>query len=166
MQSSQTIHAAFEVARCHPKRVGRWLDESNFLVVLSTEDEHSLRELSSRLTNSGFDVVEFTEPDLGGELTAFAVVPHRRASQALSQLPLAFRDYDRGCPKKKREGKLRSTHRAAMRDARESHGEGSQPPVPPRESASLGSLLRWFESILSHFWSPVSKTVASLRRLS
>ena len=76
-----------ELAVRQPEQVRRWHDESNNLVVLSVADEGELTLLASRHP----DAITFTEPDLGGELTAIAFTPGG-APESLSNLPLAGRE--------------------------------------------------------------------------
>lgn len=65
------------------------------LVVLGVRDEVRLEGLADDLGREGLSVTRFHEPDLGGALTALALVV-RGESRALRRLPLLFRDVERG----------------------------------------------------------------------
>lgn len=60
------------------------------LVLLEVEDEQALYDLAEAVEIQGHGLVRFHEPDLDGELTAFAV--DSGAYRYLSSLPLAFRE--------------------------------------------------------------------------
>jgi hypothetical protein len=83
------VHAAFDFAVFHPELTQSWHDESNYLVVVTTENEKTLAELQSIIE---FDLklrhIGVTEPDMDDELTAVAVEPSDDVRRLLSSLPL------------------------------------------------------------------------------
>jgi hypothetical protein len=84
----QAAHAALAFAIRHPQFAGEWDAASGTLVLLAAEDELALCWLLDRASRDGSLAVPFREPDLGGALTAVALLG---ASQpALTSLPLAL----------------------------------------------------------------------------
>ena len=81
LQLAQACHAAREFSLNYPGDA-----QGENLVVLEVPSEPELAELAARLPGPS---VRFHEPDLGGELTAFAT--DGRARRLLSHLPLAGR---------------------------------------------------------------------------
>lgn len=71
----------------HAEAIEAWKGN---LVCLCVPNMLALSELLCRLQRQGFAVASFSEPDLGGELTAIAV--EGSAGRQLSSLPLAIRE--------------------------------------------------------------------------
>lgn len=92
LQAAQVAHAAFAFAYEHRPIATQWLEESNYLIVLSVPNEAALHELAERADGLRLPVTVFREPDLDNELTAIAVAPCRATESMLSQLPLALRE--------------------------------------------------------------------------
>ena len=67
-----------------------WLRDSNYVVVLSVPDVHSLVAHYDRLPTSSAKALVL-EPDLGDVVTAFAVLGND-AGRALANRPLAGKD--------------------------------------------------------------------------
>lgn len=89
LQIAQAVHAAFEFAHQHPDATTTWLEDSNYIVILSVPDEATLIEHHTAASEAPTTLVR--EPDIGDEATALAIGPsgyHRR----LSNLPLAGRE--------------------------------------------------------------------------
>ena len=82
------MHAALDFAVAHPALVARWHGDSNTLVVLAAPDELALSWLCADARALGLLAVPFSEPDLGGALTAVALEPAAR--RLVAHLPLAL----------------------------------------------------------------------------
>lgn len=88
LQLAQACHAAVKLCDEHGTS---WLAEYPNLVVLQVPDEWTLSQLVDNLSEH-FVVVEFTEPDLGGQVTAVAIAPDERVRDHVSTLPLAGKE--------------------------------------------------------------------------
>lgn len=89
---AQSLHAAFGYASAYPRQVGRWLRESQFLVVVSVPDESGLLALALRSSATGLPHCLWSEPDLDGQATAIALAPGPVAKRLCANLPLAGRE--------------------------------------------------------------------------
>lgn len=69
-----------------------WHFKSNFLVILTVEDEDALQGLVDEAARRGMTFTPFTEPDLDDELTALALEPSPDAEKLVANLPLALRE--------------------------------------------------------------------------
>lgn len=76
----------------HPELTKEWHHVSNFLVILTVEDEDALRNLREDARNRGIKHTAFTEPDLDDEMTAIALEPSPDAEKLVANLPLALRE--------------------------------------------------------------------------
>ena len=90
LQAAQVAHAAFQFAYEHRPLAHSWLQESNFLIILSVESEDELHLLAGAAQDIGLPVTKFTEPDIGDELTAIAIAPSPQTVELTSSLPLAL----------------------------------------------------------------------------
>lgn len=70
-----------------------WYSKSNHLVLLSCENEESLKQLLEKASIKGIKASAFTEPDFNDELTAIAFEPSDDTCKLVSSLPLAFKEY-------------------------------------------------------------------------
>jgi hypothetical protein len=91
----QAAHAALAFAIRHPQFTGEWDAASGTLVLLAAEDELALCRLLDRAVRDGSPAVPFREPDLGGALTAVALLGAPQA--ALARLPLALEGGETTC---------------------------------------------------------------------
>ena len=92
LQIAQSVHAAFHFFRDWPALAGRWLTESEFLVVVAVPDELALAELAARAVEEGIARTIWREPDLDNAITAVALEPGEVAARLCAQMPLALRD--------------------------------------------------------------------------
>lgn len=90
-QATQATHAALAFAVEFPELTKAWHDESNYLVVLATENEQELVQYLNEATDRGLRTTAFREPDLGDQLTAIVLEPGVEARRLCSNLPLALR---------------------------------------------------------------------------
>jgi len=94
VQASQLVHAIAEFSVEYPDEFINWHDISNYVALLSVEDEESLLKLANKLSDRGLSVSLFQEPDLKNQYTSFTVEACDRARKLTSSLPRAFREYD------------------------------------------------------------------------
>ena len=94
-QLSQTNHASSQFAYENPLEFREWVEKSNYIVILSTENEIQLQEIKQKLINREITFSEFIEPDYGNQLTAIAISPYYsdQISRLLSSLPLAGKEF-------------------------------------------------------------------------
>lgn len=90
LQSAQVAHAAFEFAYEHRPLAHSWQKESNFLIILSTQDELELTELGHSAEELNLPVSWFREPDIEDQLTAIAIAPSPDTVELTAHLPLAL----------------------------------------------------------------------------
>lgn len=90
LQAAQVAHAAFQFAYEHRPLAAQWLEESNFLIILSVADEIELFRLGQRADKANLPVTYFNEPDIDDELTAIAVAPSPKTVELMFELPLAL----------------------------------------------------------------------------
>lgn len=93
LQAAQVAHAAFQFGYEHRPLAAQWLTESNFLIILSVENEVALKERGFAAEELNLPVTWFREPDLEDSLTAIAVAPSPATVELMSDLPLALREY-------------------------------------------------------------------------
>lgn len=91
-QACQASHAAFSFAVENPEIVQKWHTESNFLIIVTVEDEDALRSLLDEATQRGILTTSFIEPDLDSEMTAIVLEPTLEARRLVANLPLALRE--------------------------------------------------------------------------
>ena len=89
LKIAQTGHAVANFARFLPDRFHNWHRNSEYLIVLETENSDSLEEMVSKACEKGLMAVEFREPDLKNQLTAVAFPPDSRNNQLFRELKLA-----------------------------------------------------------------------------
>lgn len=92
-QASQLTHAAQQFEKEHFDVQNEWYSKSNHLVLLSCENEESLKKLLLKSNIKGIKCSAFTEPDMDNQLTAIAFEPGENTCKLVSSLPLAFKEY-------------------------------------------------------------------------
>jgi hypothetical protein len=66
------------------------MENSEYLVSLSTDNEDKLQRLFYKLQDYGADVVAFTEPDIGDQLTAICYYGTPELRKITNKLELAL----------------------------------------------------------------------------
>lgn len=90
---AQAVHASFGFFHEHPLLVGLWLLRSNYLVIVSVENEAALLDLITEASSRGIARTAVREPDLAGEpVTAVAFAPGPPARKLCASLPLALKE--------------------------------------------------------------------------
>lgn len=94
-QLAQTNHALAQFAYENPLEFREWVEKSNYIVILSTENETQLQEIKQKLINRGITFSEFIEPDYGNQLTSIAISPYYsdEVGCLFSSLPLAGKEF-------------------------------------------------------------------------
>lgn len=92
LQCAQVAHAAFQFAYEHRPLAAQWLQESNFLIILSEENEERLIAFGKWIEQNNIPVTWFTEPDINDQVTAIALAPSPRTVELCKTLPLAMRE--------------------------------------------------------------------------
>ncbi len=87
-QMAQLGHAISEFWQSHRELAEEWHNQSNFICILHTDDEHSLTRLLIQARSNGIPHAQFREPDYDDELTA--IVIHPTGKHLVRHLPLAF----------------------------------------------------------------------------
>lgn len=72
----------------HPEEAKAWHTFSNYLVLLTTEDESSLEKLIYKAESKGIKYTIFREPDIDNQITSVAFEPCEKTRKLLSNLPL------------------------------------------------------------------------------
>lgn len=93
LAAAQVAHAAFLFSYEHRPLAAQWLQESNFLIILSVANEIDLYRLGQQAAKANLPVSYFNEPDIGDQLTAIAVAPSLKTVALMADLPLAFAEY-------------------------------------------------------------------------
>lgn len=91
-QLAQVAHVMSSFAIEHSDVHADWQTNSNYLVILSVEDEISLSSILEKARELGIKTSSFIEPDLGDQLTAIALEPSEETYRITSSLPLALKE--------------------------------------------------------------------------
>ena len=89
-QVAQSVHAAAEFAKQFPNQFKKWGKYSNYVISLSTPTEENLQRLYEKLKWRGANVVVFTEPDIGDQLTAICFYGTPEMRKITNKLNLAL----------------------------------------------------------------------------
>lgn len=95
LESVQALHAAVELAILRPEEAMAWRRASQNVAELGAQGSAHLSQVHALVRQHGARPVLFHEPDLGGELTAFAFFAESDApaARAISSLPLALKRF-------------------------------------------------------------------------
>ncbi len=94
VQAVQAAHSIPSFAIEHPEVFSEWYHKSNYLIVLSTDNEDSLKQLISKAQDIGLKHSVFTEPDIDNQITSIALEPHEETYKLVSNIPLALKEYN------------------------------------------------------------------------
>lgn len=87
-QAVQSCHALRLFTEEHPMIDEQWYKNSNYIALLSVNDEKSLLSLVQKATNMGYCVSVYREPDVDDAITAIAIEP--ASKKLLRNIPLAL----------------------------------------------------------------------------
>ena len=91
-QAVQASHAGIDFQHQHPEIAKQWNKESNYLIILSVENEDQLSLYLEKFKFYNIKTTTFREPDIGNEITAIAVEPSEKTRKLTSKLPLALKE--------------------------------------------------------------------------
>lgn len=84
----QSAHAAIDFQHDFPVEAKQWQTTSNYLAVLTVEDEAQLIKLITKAILLGVKHTVFREPDIDNQITAVAFEPSEQARKLTSSCPL------------------------------------------------------------------------------
>lgn len=91
-QAVQSGHAIAKFAASKKEIFDRWHKDSQYLVMLAARDIEHLIQQIEKIKKLDVEYVEFYEPDIGNQLTAFCFYAETsKAKKVLSNLPLALK---------------------------------------------------------------------------
>lgn len=96
-QNAQSLHALAKLALEQPELLKLWNNE--YIVSLSIENEHKLKELITKLQSKDIEVSWFLEPDLNYQVTSICFEGNEVSSKLTSSLPLLMKEYSPECQK-------------------------------------------------------------------
>jgi len=88
----QSAHAAVDFQHQHPDISKKWNTQSNYLIILSVENEEQLLLYLEKIRYRGIKHTVFREPDIGNQITAIAIEPGENSRKLTSKLPLALKE--------------------------------------------------------------------------
>lgn len=91
-QAVQSCHAMRQFTADHPEIDAEWFKGSNYLALLSAENEIELMRLLVFASDAKIRWSAFREPDVGGSITAIALEPSPQAAALCKELPLALKE--------------------------------------------------------------------------
>lgn len=92
-QAAQMVHAAYIFQKEYSDIQDVWYNKSNFIALLSCENEKSLKDIIAKAKEKGIKCSAFTEPDFNDAITSIVLEPCEETSKMCSSLPLAFKEY-------------------------------------------------------------------------
>lgn len=91
-QAVQSVHAGIQFIFEHPEYAEYWFKQSNYLGLLSVNDEAELTNLIEQATAHDIRFSVFREPDVDNQITAIALAPGPKSKKLCSKLPLALKN--------------------------------------------------------------------------
>jgi hypothetical protein len=91
-QAVQSCHSMRQFTADHPDIDKEWFVASNYLALLSVENEIELMRLIIQAQDAGIRWSAFREPDVGGQITSIALEPSEIAKELCKNLPLALKE--------------------------------------------------------------------------
>ncbi len=91
-QAVQSGHAIAAFAVNKRELFDRWQKDSQYLVMLAARNEEHLRDQIGKINKLSVEYVEFTEPDIDNQLTAFCFYADTdKSMKVFSSLPLTLK---------------------------------------------------------------------------
>lgn len=91
LQLAQSVHAAIQFTQEWPDLAEPWYCESNYLVVVSVENEDALKDIADQARELNVRYSITTEPDLDDTWTAVALQPGETARLICACMELALK---------------------------------------------------------------------------
>lgn len=92
-QAVQSCHAIRQFVAEHKDVDIEWFSKSNYIALLSVENEIELMRLLVAANDINVRWSAFREPDVGGAITAIALEPCPKTIELCRSLPLALKEY-------------------------------------------------------------------------
>ena len=92
-QAVQSSHAGIDFQHQHPEISKQWNTKSNYLIILSVENEEQLSLFIKKFKYHNLKTTVFREPDIDNQITAIVVEPGEKSKKLTSNLPLALKEY-------------------------------------------------------------------------
>ncbi|CAB4197008.1 Peptidyl-tRNA hydrolase, PTH2 [uncultured Caudovirales phage] len=89
---AQAVHAAFQFCLEHTDTTFSWMNNSNYICLLSANNEHELNMLLEKANLHNIKLSVFREPDIYNQITAIALAPGVKSKKLCNNLKLALRD--------------------------------------------------------------------------
>jgi peptidyl-tRNA hydrolase len=89
-QAVQSMHALRQFVADHPEQDKNWFEKSNYLSLLSVDDESALHKLIEKAAEHNVRFSIFREPDIGDRVTAIALEPGTLSKKICRNLKLAL----------------------------------------------------------------------------
>jgi len=80
-----------EFVSSHPDIDQDWYNNSNYLALLSVENENEIHWFIDRANAQGIKYATFKEPDLDNQVTAMVLEPGKHSKKLCAKLPLALK---------------------------------------------------------------------------
>lgn len=90
LQISQSCHALSQFAFEHKEIYDSWFTTSNYIIILSVNNEKELLDLLGKADYYNIRYSLFREPDLDDTITAIALEPGNKTKKICQNLPLAL----------------------------------------------------------------------------
>ena len=91
-QAVQSVHAAIQFVFEHQDLCKNWFNISNYLGLLSVDNEAELVSLTEKAAQLDIKFSIFREPDIDNQITAVALEPGSLSKKLCSNLPLALKE--------------------------------------------------------------------------
>lgn len=92
-QAVQSAHAAIDFQHQFPQISQNWNKLSNYLILLSVDNEDSLKHQIQKIIKFNLSHVVFKEPDMDNQITAVCIEPSEKSRKLFSHLPLTLKEY-------------------------------------------------------------------------
>jgi len=88
---AQTLHAFREFISQYPELESEWYKKSNYICILSANNELELNKLIEKCALNNIKYSIFNEPDYDNALTAVVLEPGDKSKKITSNFPLALK---------------------------------------------------------------------------
>ena len=89
-QLTQSNHAVARFAYNYPNQFKDWIENSEYMISLSIDDEEKLQRLFYKLQDNDAHVVAFNEPDIDNQLTSICYYGTPEIRKITNKLDLAL----------------------------------------------------------------------------
>lgn len=93
-QLTQSVHSSHQFLFEHPELSKDWFLNSNYLVILSVENEKELIDIINKLYQLGITFSKFHEPDLNNELTSISFLSSNVTKKITGGMSLLLKEFN------------------------------------------------------------------------